>query len=435
MKRCLLTLVVLVFAGTGMAQDLPPGVLLLSRVKTHMSDELHRLTAVSCLETVVREHQAPRGRMLPLDTIRLEVLTNGRKELFASPGDRKFSENHPMSYAGSGALGDGLFGSYLKEILLSHSIASKYKGEEEVGGRLLTRYDYRVPLLMSGQTIRTPEGTGKVGLFGSYWVDQQSYDVTRLQMAADEFPPNLPVTEMTTSIDYARARISDGSAVLLPEAAELRLAKFSGEVDHNRVEFTHCRAFGAESTISFDAVDSPEQAASFGTASVDDTLRPLADGLLITVELRSRISDSLAVGALIDGRVAGNVTAKGVVVIPAGSPVRGRIRRLERYAEPFPYFVVGLEFTEVELGGIRHLFYADLIDVGAAPGVRAELYAKNTTITAANPLLFGGLASRQTIERISLPSLPGVATFFYEGGKLELPQEFRTVWKTRALKQ
>jgi hypothetical protein len=373
--------------------------------------------------------------MRPLDTIRLEVLTNGGKELFASPGDRKFSENHPMSYAGSGALSDGLFGSYLKEILLSDDIVSRYQGEEEVSGRLLTRYDYRIPLLISGQTIRTPEGTGKVGLFGSYWVDPQTYDVTRLQMEADDFPPNLPVTEMTTSIDYAQTRLSNGSVVLLPEGAELRLVKYSGEVDHNRVEFTHCRVFGAESTINFGEPVSAEQTASFSSSSVDDTLQPLVSGLRITVKLRSPISGNLAVGALIDGLVAGSVTAKGVVVIPTGAPVRGRIRRLERYSEPFPYFVVGLEFTEVELQGIRHLFYADLVDIGAAPGVLSVLSTKNTTITAADPLIFGALSSRQTIERLYLPNLPGVATFFFKGGKLELPKEFRTVWKTRELKQ
>ena len=45
-----------------------------------------------------------------LDTIRLEVLTNGDKELFASPGEARFSERHPMTYAGGGLLGDGMLG-------------------------------------------------------------------------------------------------------------------------------------------------------------------------------------------------------------------------------------------------------------------------------------------------------------------------------------
>lgn len=35
---------------------------------------------------------------------------------------------------------------------------------------------------------------------------------------------------------------------------------------------------------------------------------------------------------------------------------------------------------------------------------------------------------------MALYQLPGVATFFYKGGKLELPRDFRTVWRTRPLK-
>jgi hypothetical protein len=94
-------------AGAASAQELPPGALLLSRVKSHLNEELRRLSTISCVETVHREEQAPKGKMRPLDTVRLEVLSNGQKELYASPGARNFSERQPMSYVGSGMLGNG----------------------------------------------------------------------------------------------------------------------------------------------------------------------------------------------------------------------------------------------------------------------------------------------------------------------------------------
>ena len=273
-----------------------------------------------------------------------------------------------------------------------------------------------------------------MGLHGSFWVDPQTYDVVRLELAADDFPPTLPVTQMTTRIDYARTLLGGDLVVLLPEAADSRLVKQSGEISHNRIEFTQCRVFGAESTISFNPSESAEQTPGFGTASVNDTLRPLPGGLPVTVKLRSRISADMTVGTLIDGTVAGDVKVKHAVVIPADSSVRGRIRRLERYRDPFPYFVVGLEFTEVEVQGIRHLFYADLVDLDRAPGVELVLAARNSSITQSNALVFGASSARQTIESLSLYHLPGVATFFYRGGTLELPQDFRTEWRTRLLK-
>jgi hypothetical protein len=146
MTRATFTLAAgLIFASVVLSQDLPPGVLLLSRVKNHTKEELRLLSNISCLETVQREYQPPRGKMQPLDTVRLEVLINGEKELFASPGDRKFSEQQPISFAGSGMLGNGLFGLYLKDILVTGSVSNEYKGEDDIRGRRLARYDYRLP--------------------------------------------------------------------------------------------------------------------------------------------------------------------------------------------------------------------------------------------------------------------------------------------------
>ncbi len=422
----------LIAAGMAFPQDLPPGVLLLSRVKNHVREELQHLENISCLETIERERQPPKGKMRPLDTVRLEVLFNGDKELFASPGDRKFSEEHPISYVGSGILGTGLFGGYLKDILLNESVSNVYKREEEIGGRRLARYDYRLPLMWSENTIHLLEGSGTVGLHGSYWVDAQTYDVMRLELVADDIPPTLLITQAETSIDYAPTTVGNQAPVLLPQSAEFRIAKFTGEVSHNRMEFTHCRVFSAEAKLSFDAPDAADETPRFGVSSVDDTLRALPSGLQIAVKLRTPVSSDMAVGALIDGVVAGNVSVKHKVVIAAGSPVRGRIRRMERYTDPFPYFVVALEFTEVQAEGIRYRFYADPVDVERLAGVEQRLWTKDEYETRG--LLLGGSLSKQSRESLFLPDLPGVAAFFFKGAKLDLPQGFRTVWKTRPLK-
>jgi len=418
----------LIFAGAAIAQDLLPEVLLLSRIQRHIREELQHLPNITCLETTQREYRPAQGKMRHLDTVRLEVLTDGNRELYASPGDRKFSEQHPISYAGSGTLGDGFFGMYLKAILLSGNAVYAYKGDAEIGGHRVARWDYQLPLMWSGQMIYLPQGSGKVGLHGSIWADPQTHDVIRLEVNGDDFPPTLPLTEAVWTINYARTGLGDNLVVLLPQSGEFRMAYFSGEMHHNWIEFTHCRVFGAQSTISFDAT---ERTPKFALSSVDDTVRPLPQGLQITVTLRSRILASMTVGTLIDGVVAGNVPAKGKVLIAAGSPVRGRIRRLERYADPMPYFVVALEFTEVELQGIRHRFYADLIRFESGHGVEETLSTPPKSELMNLP--YGGRQVQSTRETLSFSNLPGVATFFVKGGKLDLQPGIRTVWKTRDL--
>jgi len=93
-------------------------------------------------------------------------------------------------------------------------------------------------------------------------------------------------------------------------------------------------------------------------AAVDQTLRALPGGLQVTVQLRTRITGELAVGTLIDAVIAANASAKGSGAVAAGSPVRGRIRRLERYAELSPHFVSRSSSPKFEVQGIRHRFDA-----------------------------------------------------------------------------
>ena len=434
MRRALLSLAAgLLVAGAGVPQDLlPPGILLLSRVKQHIKQEVERLPNISCLETVQREVQPPGGKPRPLDTVRLEVLATGNHEFYASPGERKFSEQHPVRYTGSGVIGDGFFGLYLKEVLVAGSVSYEYKGEEDVAGRHLARYDWRLPLMFSGHIFTLQEGSGTVGMHGSFWADPQTYDVIRLEFHADNIPPTLPLTEAVTIINYAATGLGENQVVLLPESGDFRMTRFSGEMDHNRVEFTHCRLFGAQSTISFGAPDAAAEApARFATSSNDDTLRPLPAGLQIAVKLTTKISSETLVGSLIDGVVAGNTVSKGQVVIANGSRVRGRIRRLERYTDPPPHFVVAIEFTAVESEGIRYRFYADPVEMDPAPGVEQTLEQRDPFRMISHT---GEVKTVRTdIHTTTLPGLPGVASFFIRGTKLNLPPGFRTVWRTRTL--
>lgn len=245
----------ILLAGVGLScaappQGLPPGILLLSRVKVHMRQELARLPNCSCLETVRRDYQAAGGTMHPLDTIRLEVLYSDRNEYYASPGERHFTENHPSAFAASGTSGNGHFALFLSEVVGEGRLSYQYKGEELLHGRTLARFDYRIPASVSGHTITVNASTGTVGIAGSFWADPATYDIVRIAMEAEDIPPELPIRSSMTSINYAHTNLG-GIDFLLPQSGESRLVKFTGEDSWNHIEFTHCRLFEAQTSISF----------------------------------------------------------------------------------------------------------------------------------------------------------------------------------------
>jgi hypothetical protein len=415
------------------AQGLAPEVLLLAHIKSHMREELSRVTNYTCLETTARFHSESGGhsKMQPLDTVRLEVAYANHHEWFGSPGDGSFSEDNPAAFIGSGMIGNGVFAITLNNMFVSDVAMFTYRGEETLGGRKVVRYDFRLPRLIDSFRITLAEGSGSVGEHGSFWADTQSLDLIRLEYQADEIPAYLPLQEMAISVNYARTRIGE-SNVLLAQEADTHMLKTTGEENFSHLEYTHCRTFSAQSEIRFDAKDEvpansggPEPLLLGRTQGVPETGgRAVPALMLITLQLTQPITDRDAVGKLIEARVSGNVVRKGKIVVPDGSLVRGRVRRLERHGSG-EEFIVGLEFTEVEVNGEPQRFYADLIRIDPAPGLRATLDEPIVVRTD------GGFETKS--QTLTLHELPGVASFFVSGKTFSVPSGFRTVWRTRGI--
>ena len=167
---------------------------------------------------------------------------------------------------------------------------------------------------------------------GTFWADPVTFDLIRLEVRADEIPPLLEINDAITTMEYARTRIGQAD-VLLPQTGELRLLGTSGEESLAHVEFTHCRSFQTETSISFAEPDSPQGLAQPIPATPNHSAPPVAGtlllpaGLTVTIALDAPVTDRAAVGELIEGHVVGNVLFHGKALIPAAATVHGRIRR------------------------------------------------------------------------------------------------------------
>jgi hypothetical protein len=378
----------------------------------------------------VDRFRKPAGRekqTAPLDRVVLQILFSGDKELFAAPGDTRW-EADPMAFLASGLMGNGLFAVDLKVVFLNNQCIISYKGEESHAGRHQARYEFYSSSMMSGYTVHTAGASGAVAIRGSFWADPETFDLLRMEFHAEEIPPAVSYSAVTTSIDYDRVRIGEGD-VLLPQAADLRTTDLSGEQKWNHIEFTHCQGFHTDSALRFGAEDvAPAPAVAPAPPVEEATLPP---GLRIAIALSAPLGDRTPVGSLVEGKVAGSVMQKGKVLIHDGAPVQGRIRRLERYSDVGGYFTVGLEFMRIETPSGSLRFYADLQDVDRSEG--AEMFLSTARVEAGELSSFRREADWSRTDRVHITTheVPGVGTFFVHGSRFSLPPGFKTVWKTQ----
>jgi hypothetical protein len=151
--------------------------------------------------------------------------------------------------------------------------------------------------------------------------------------------------------------------------------------------------------------------------------------LQIPMVLETEITGESAVGERITARVEAGIQEKSRLVVPAGALVSGRIRRLEAYREPEPFFVVGLEFTAVEFDGTRARFFAELRDIGPLEGLQRVLkFSRNRE----NPHA-GFRVGHSGMENVLTPDIPGVGTVFLKGADFRLPPGLRMAWRTGRL--
>ena len=209
---------------------------------------------------------------------------------------------------------------------------------------------------------------------------------------------------------------------MLPQEATLHMLESSGHEAFDRFDFTHCRSFSTQSELRFTEVDASKVHNPSPPEGPNGAVPPF---LPVTLRLSTAITDRDAVGALIQARVSGEVRHKGKVVMADGANVRGRIRRLEHRGEKQD-FLVALEFTEVETADGPVRFFADFLKMAKNPKISR---VRSEPVLVSNGR--GGVESRTMT--VSVPELPGVASFFVLGKSFTLPAGFQMMWRTRGL--
>jgi hypothetical protein len=417
----------LIFVTALSAQsELPKDVIQLSQIRREIGKSLEALDNYTCVETVEREERKNgRQRFQHVDTVNVEVAVVKDSELYSWPGAKEFEDRDVADMVGAGLISTGGFRSAIKSVLIDNNSTIKFRGNEEILGHRAIRWDYTIPLNLSGWDVQIEGRGGRVSETGSFWADAETLELLRLETVAHDIPPDLRVTNIRESLDYARMR-GRSQDLLLPQSIETSVTKQNGVESRNRIEFSHCREFSGAAELSFNKPASIERPAP------PVTELQIPAGLEISVRMAQAIdSKTAAVGDSIRAIIEAPVRSHGADLIPKGALLLGRIRRLERQLAPRPYYLVGLEFTDIEFLGHHARFIGQMLGTvplaGLALGVGTYNMDRNTAGVA------GNLITTHSETEIAF-KVPGVSTFFTEGTAFHLPEGIQMTWVTTKLK-
>jgi hypothetical protein len=412
----MLVLASLSFTARPQEGGLPPEVLLLAKIKLRAAENLSGLPNYTCLQSIERyRRRAPTRKAELVDTLRLEVALVGGKELFAYPGGEGFEDREPSELAPGGAFGNGAFALHAKSVFLSNSATFTHAGETTREGRRLIRFNYSVPQMLSGYTLKVGPVKGIAGYHGSFWVDAETLDLVRLEVTAHDIPSHVPLKAADTAMEYARARIGH-SAYLLAHKAEMTLVDLAGNESRNVTSFSGCRQYAGESVLNF---GEPPPSAAPQAAGPKPELR-LPGGVLLETELQTALeAGKSAIGDEVSAVLSHAVKLKGVELLPKGAVMTGRLLRIERRVAARDYLLVAIAPLRVQTSGSTGRLRAALEEVGNPWKKDAAVLAAGDDVRIEN--------YRIRVEGVA-PA--GSSLFYVRGSGSRVPRGFRLVWRT-----
>ena len=288
----------------------------------------------SCGALLDAARQRPAGASLKrqsTDWLRLDVAYSyAGREIYSWAGAGKFEEGEVDELVPEGAMGTGPFTTMLLSAFQNQSTKYVFDGETSLDGRRLFEYGFAVSREQSRYKVKAHKEWVVTGYTGSLLLDPKTAELVRLTVRTEELPAETGACETTTWLDYGMVELS-GNGYMLPKVARQRFIGREGGEAENTMTFSACRDFQAESKVNFDdAAQTGRRQPTASPASFD-----LPPSLPVSVELLTAVHfGAAAAGDRIQGRLAAPILDEhGKILFPKGTPLQGRLMRVEtRYA-------------------------------------------------------------------------------------------------------
>ena len=372
MTRCTSLLIAATLAW-GAEPEVDP-VSLLSRVRSKVLDSAKTMPRYICRQTLERKTFSPSKKSAPgcgflaepassgpsgdatlpmpgfslisSDRARLDVIIAEGTELYSWPGGAKFETNNPDDLLGGGFAGNGDFASFIMTAFGSGRSTFEYLGRCREAS--CVRYRFELPAAASRYVVKTPLEEVSLGYRGTVEVDPRSADLLAATVTPNDLPLHLrEACDLRTRMTYTRTPPS-ASEFLMPASVEKEYLASDGWYFQNRVQYTGCREYSAESTLTFGDTPPARQA---GPVSSTAGAGPRA-GAKLELRLATRLdSDVNSAGDSIEATLVRPVEGTNGRRIPAGTVVRGHLGQVEQTFSPKRDVTFAMRFDTIIVGG------------------------------------------------------------------------------------
>ncbi len=370
--------------------------------------------AYTCLESILPIKADPRGKPAILDTIRLDIAISSGKEIYSAADGKRFSAATQRDMLGYSFATTGLFASIARALISANQFAIEPAGESQLQGETVLRYNFRALPSTAGWSIAYGKESATVPEQGWFLINAKTQLLRRAFVSAANIPASLKLVELSARIDYEPETIV-GRRVLLPSVARMQVVERSGLKHMSLLSFDHCRAFAADSTVSFDDLNGESQ--QLGKSLNIAHLPPNLELLLALTSALS--STSAADNDTIYATIVKPVVVGGRELIKAGAPVEGHVRLKQGGS------ALMLQFDRVQTSSGWAPFYAQLTKLGTT-AARVEGQAPQ------DQLVHTLLVSDNSTD-LTEPDIPGIATIIFNAGETELSSGTQMIWKTQPL--
>jgi hypothetical protein len=186
-----------------------------------------------------------------LDLVTAQVVYEDGKESYRdiTVGGKKTSKSM-MELGGSTSTGE--FASTLRGVFAPQSEAKfKFAQTSRAGQSEASLYDFKVDLRHSDWQIRVGGQTLRPAYSGTVWIDKNTAEVRRVEMQADNVPPDFPLDTVEWAVDYDKVMLGTGAFFLPVHAENLGCQRGSSICSKNAIDFRNYHKFSGESTIKF----------------------------------------------------------------------------------------------------------------------------------------------------------------------------------------